>query len=224
MEGRLLRAQGPLGKAFQNSFIFTITSGTGSHASLPAKQLPNALTTLDPPGRKQQTPNAEKGSRSEQCSILRFRATETSQDPGGGRSSIAMPPLSLAHLTVPLAQLAPSHQSEKKSNWMLVRNDQIKIQHLHKQNKTSGRTTALQPHVPMAPARAPELLSAAAAGRSLELRLVPMQTLVNSFGPLLGRALQFILDRRHSPEGTIGRPIKMEFPFLVSTEEVVFAS
>lgn len=117
VEGRLLRAQGLLGKAFQNSFIFTITSVTGSHASLPAKQLPNALTTLAPPGRKQQTPNAEKGSRSEQCSILRFRATETSRDPGGGRSSsIAMPPLSLAHLTVPLAQLAPSHQSEKKSS------------------------------------------------------------------------------------------------------------
>lgn len=44
LEGCLLRAQGLLGNAFQNSFISIITSVTGSHPCLPAKQLSNCFS------------------------------------------------------------------------------------------------------------------------------------------------------------------------------------
>lgn len=82
------------------------------------------LATLAPPGGKHWTPNAQKGRRSHHCSIYISEPTRALDQ---GKSSIAMTPLSPPHLTVPLAQLAPSHLSEKKNNWMLVRNDQIKI-------------------------------------------------------------------------------------------------
>lgn len=109
---------------FQNSFIFMITSVTRSHLSLPARQLPNYFSNSC--SLRWEAPNTQYKEGQEEPSLvhLHFRG---SQDLGSERRSIAMPPLSPAHLIVPLAQLAPSHLSEKKNNWMLVRNDQIKI-------------------------------------------------------------------------------------------------
>lgn len=66
-----------------------------------------------------------------------------------------------------------------------------------------------QPHVPT---------GASAAGRSLKLKLVPIQT-PRSFGLLLGRTLQLIQDCQHLLEGIIGRPIKIRFPLLVPAED-----
>lgn len=124
-----------------------------------------------------------------------------------GKNSITLTPLSLGQPIVPLVQLAPSHRTEKKSNWMLVRNDWIQLWCLHKQTKTfggvhSGQTTSVN-----CTSR-----NCSAMGKSPKLRLVPLQILWTVWGHI-GRALSIYFRLPALARGTAGKPIKLSFLF-----------
>lgn len=77
-------------------------------------------------------------------------------------------PLFLDHPTVPLVLLALSHRSEKKSNWTLMKNDRIKLLHLHKQNKTFHWDLCIN-----CTSKNYNAIQTMSTGKSPKLRLVP---------------------------------------------------
>lgn len=122
-----------------------------------------------------------------------------------------MTPLLLDHLIVLLVQLAPTHKREeekKKTSWTFIKNDQIKLLHLHKQNFWLS-SVCPTPQI-NCPSKSYNAIQMITMGKS-QAQTGSILNSVNNSGPFLGRLLPFILDCQSLPDGSIGRPVKLSF-------------